>query len=146
MIWSWCFFVFFLMCIFLDWSAVWWKGYSSLTQSIFELNYGEKWIRSNRFDYIITVEVSRNVFQEIFIFFILFIFAALEYHNLNTSIATRDFWVITGRSITVLSHDLSTRWTQVSRRWKKLSTKRICYSKECSTKKKKQQLWEGRGR
>lgn len=25
----------------------------------------------------------------------------MEYHNLNTSIATRDFWVITGRNIIV---------------------------------------------
>lgn len=27
---------------------------------------------------------------------VFFIIAAMEYHNLNTSIATRDFWVITG--------------------------------------------------
>lgn len=28
-------------------------------------------------------------------------FSALEYHNLNTSIATRDFWVITGNCLIV---------------------------------------------
>lgn len=30
-----------------------------------------------------------------------YVLAAMEYHNLNTSIATRDFWVITGRNIIV---------------------------------------------
>lgn len=34
------------------------------------------------------------------------VFAALEYHNLNTSIATRDFWVITGRDVIVFLQNM----------------------------------------
>lgn len=33
------------------------------------------------------------------LFFFFFCIAAIEYHNLNTSIATRDFWVVTGKDV-----------------------------------------------
>lgn len=62
--------------------------------------YGELFLKykiSDNEEYKSKAGQKTNVCFKIVCLF--FCIAAIEYHNLNTSIATRDFWVVTGKDV-----------------------------------------------